>query len=83
MLLNVDSNAKIVIESELYICANARLLVLMNVSSLYWSPFHANECVFSCNEQQKVYKTMLLFLFRVYQESGAKIMEIKVAEVNV
>ena len=27
------------------------------VSSLYWSPFHANdhECVFSCNEQQKVY----------------------------
>ena len=24
------------------------------VSSLYWSPFHANECVFSSNEKQKV-----------------------------
>ena len=27
----------------------------MNVSSPYWSPFHANNCVFSRNEQQKVY----------------------------
>ena len=27
----------------------------MNVSSRYWSSFHANECVFSRNEQQKVY----------------------------
>ena len=27
----------------------------MNVSSHYWSPFHANDCVFSRNEQQKVY----------------------------
>ena len=27
----------------------------MNVSSRCWSPFHANECVFSRNEQQKVY----------------------------
>ena len=26
----------------------------MNVSSHYWSPFHANDCVFSRNEQQKV-----------------------------
>ena len=52
MLLNVDSNAKIVIESEL--CANARFLAPMNVSSLYWSPFHENESVFCCNEQQKV-----------------------------
>ena len=43
---------KLMVESEL--CANARFLVLMNVSSLYWSPFHANEGVFSCNEQQKV-----------------------------
>ena len=24
---------------------------LMNVSSRYWSPFHANEYVFSLNEQ--------------------------------
>ena len=49
----VCRNAKIVIESELR--ANVRFLALINVSSLYWSPFHANECVFSCNEQQKVY----------------------------
>ena len=27
----------------------------MNVSSCCWSPFYANECVFSRNEQQKVY----------------------------
>ena len=27
----------------------------MNVLARYWSPFHANECVFSRNEQQKVY----------------------------
>ena len=27
----------------------------MNVSSHYWSPFHANDCIFSRNEQQKVY----------------------------
>ena len=52
MLLNVDQNAKIVIESELH--ANASFLALMNVSSRYWSPFHANECVFSRNEKQKV-----------------------------
>ena len=30
----------------------------MNVSSPYWSPFHANNCVFSRNEQQKVYVHM-------------------------
>ena len=28
----------------------------MNVSSRYWSRFYANDCVFSRNEQQKVYK---------------------------
>ena len=28
---------------------------LMNVSLHYWSPFHANDCVFSRNEQQYVY----------------------------
>ena len=27
---------------------------LMNASSRYWSSIHANECVFSRNEQQKV-----------------------------
>ena len=44
MLLNVDKNAKIVIESDLW--ANVRFFALMNVSSRYWLPFHANECVF-------------------------------------
>ena len=53
MLLNVNKNAKIVIESEL--CANVRFLALMNASLRYWSSIHANECVFSRNEQQKVY----------------------------
>ena len=43
---------KIVIESDL--CANVRIFALMNVSSHYRSPFHANDCVFSRNEQQKV-----------------------------
>ena len=52
MLLNVDQNAKIVIESDLG--ANVRFFALMNVSSRCRSPFHANECVFSRNEQQKV-----------------------------
>ena len=53
MLLNVNKNAKIVIESELR--ANIRFLVLMNACSRYWSSIHANGCVFSRNEQQKVY----------------------------
>ena len=35
MLLNVNKNAKIVIESESR--ANARFLALMNASSLYWA----------------------------------------------
>ena len=54
MLLNVNKNAKIVIECELH--ANVRFLALtiMNASSCYWSSIHANECVFSRNEQQKV-----------------------------
>ena len=46
-------NAKIVIDGELR--ANVRFLALMNASSRYWSSIHANECVFSRNEQQKVY----------------------------
>ena len=28
----------------------------MNTSSRFWSSIHANECIFSRNEQQKVYK---------------------------
>ena len=52
VLLNVDYNAKLVIESDL--CKKARIFALMNVSSHYWSPFHANDCVYSRNEQQKV-----------------------------
>ena len=42
VLLNVDSNAKIVIESD--ICGNVCLFVLMTVSSHYWSPFQAVYC---------------------------------------
>ena len=53
MLLNVNKNAKIVIECELH--TNVRFLALMNASSRYWSSIHTNECVFSRNEQQKVY----------------------------
>ena len=53
-LLNVNKNAKLVIECELR--ANVRFLALMNASSRYWSSIHANECVFSPNEQQKAYK---------------------------
>ena len=53
ILLNVDLNAKIVLESDLG--ANVRFFALMNVSSRCWSPFHTNQCVFSRNEQQKVY----------------------------
>ena len=49
VLLNVDLNAKIVIEFDL--CPN----VPMYVSLHNWWPFHANDCVFSRNEQQKVY----------------------------
>ena len=52
MLLNVNKNAKIVIECELH--ANVRFLALMNASSRCWSSIHTNECVFSRNEQQKV-----------------------------
>ena len=52
MLLNVNKNAKIVIESELRV--NACFLALMNAFSRYWSTIHANERVFSRNEQHKV-----------------------------
>ena len=53
MLLNVNKNAKLVIECELH--GNVRFLALMNVSSRYWSSIQTNECVFSRNEQQKLY----------------------------
>ena len=66
MLLNVNKNAKIVIECELR--ANVRFLVLMNASSRYWSSIHANECVFSRNEQQKVYYTPACTTWRKYLE---------------
>ena len=56
MLLHADLSAKIIIESDLG--ANVRFFVLMNVSPCCWSPFHTNECVFSRNEQQKVYKLL-------------------------
>ena len=46
-------NAKIVLESNL--CGNVHIFALMIVSSHYWSLFHANDRVFSRNEQQKVY----------------------------
>ena len=41
MLLNVNKNAKTVIESELR--ANVRFLALMNASSRYWSSIYAIE----------------------------------------
>ena len=53
MLLNVNKNAKIVIECELR--ADVRFLALMNASSRYWASTQGNEFVFSRNEQQKVY----------------------------
>ena len=51
MLLNVDENAKIAIESEL--CAKVRFFSRLNVSSHHWSPFYLNDCVFSLNKPQK------------------------------
>ena len=36
------------------LCANVHIFALMNVSSHYLSPIHANDCVFARNEQQKV-----------------------------
>ena len=53
MLLNINKNAKIVVECELR--ANVRFLAVMNAFSRYWSSIHVNECVFSRNEQHNVY----------------------------
>ena len=44
VLLNVDSNAKIVIESDT--CGNVCFFAQMTVSPHYWSPFKANDCYF-------------------------------------
>ena len=59
MLLNVNKNAKIVIECELH--ANVRFLALMNASSRYWSSINANECVFSRNNSKRciVFSTVI------------------------
>ena len=57
-LLNVDLNAKIVIESDL--CANVRFFALMNVSARFLSPFHSNK-------QQKMYsKTYTLISYLIH-----------------
>ena len=47
MLLNVDLNAKIVIESDL--CANVRFFALINVSSRCLSPFRVYLGVRTCD----------------------------------
>ena len=47
----------------IWLLANVRFFALMNVSLRCWSPFHANECVFSRNEQQKVYLVDLIIIF--------------------
>ena len=44
------------------IYAQMFVYALMNVSLCYWSPFHANECVFSLNEEQKLY-IYLMYIF--------------------
>ena len=54
-------NVKIVIESGL--CANVRIFALMNVSSHYWSPFDANDCVFLVmNSKRRI--AMVIVKFR-------------------
>ena len=42
---------------QTYVC----IFTLMNVCLHYWSPFHANDCVFSLNEQQKVYNDSMVY----------------------
>ena len=50
MLIKMQKSLLNLIYAQMFV-----FFALMNVSSLYWSPFHANDCVFSRNEQQKVY----------------------------
>ena len=52
MLLNVDENAKIPIESD---GQTSVFFSQMNVSLHHWSPFYLNDCVFSRNKPQKTY----------------------------
>ena len=54
MLLNVNKKMQKSLLTVSYM-PNVRFLALMNASSRYWSSIHTNECVFSRNEQQKVY----------------------------
>ena len=51
----------------------------MNVSSRCWSLFHTNECVFSRNEQQKVYS---FNLFKVTSSSNDDISTAFIAITN-
>ena len=53
----------------------------MNVSSRCWSPFHANECVFSCNEQQKVYLLFHSYFFLLLSKTGVVSMVYTQSEV--
>ena len=57
-----------VIESDLW--ANVCIFALMNVSSRCWSPFHADDFVFSRNEQQKVYQNNVNLSFTFTQRLG-------------
>ena len=50
MLINMQKLSLNLIYAQMFV-----FFALMNVSSPYLSPFHANECVFSLNEQQNVY----------------------------
>ena len=53
-------------ESVSELRANVRFLALMNASSRYWSSIHANECVFSRIEEQKVYSPTLNVTLRLH-----------------
>ena len=53
-------------ESVSELRANVRFLALMNASLRYWSSIHKNECVFSSNEQQKVYSPTLKVTLRLH-----------------
>ena len=53
MLIKKQKSLLSPIESDL--CANVRFFALVNVSLRCWSTILANECVFSRNEQQKVF----------------------------
>ena len=85
VLLNVDKSAKLVIVSDL--CNKVRIFALMNVSSHYWSTFHANDCVYSRNEQQKVqsrYLTgMCSFIIRVSWKHACVLPMLELSAIGV